>query len=149
MTASALTCPFTANCPAGIAMKISMRKNSIRPRPMLIKLYLLASHYRPDWPETWVMLNKNHPLTAFLFDLSGMMVIIGIVGMMMRRVQKGSDQKLSGFPSADWTAYALLGSIIITACQQCVRIMNTHVRRNKLSLEVLDIVPLVQKALSN
>lgn len=26
-------------------------------------------------------INKNHPLTAFLFDLSGMMVIIGIVGM--------------------------------------------------------------------
>ena len=26
-------------------------------------------------------INKNHPLTAFLFDLSSMMVIIGIVGM--------------------------------------------------------------------
>ena len=26
-------------------------------------------------------INKNHPLTAFLFDLSGMMVIIGIVGI--------------------------------------------------------------------
>ena len=38
---------------------------------------------------------------------------------------------------------------VITACQQCVRTMNTHVRRNKLPLEVLDIVQLVQKALRN
>jgi len=74
---------------------------------------LLASLWRPEWPVAWVMLNKNHPLTAFLFDLSAMMVIIGIVGMMMRRSQKRSNEKLSGLPPADWTAYALLGSIII------------------------------------
>jgi heterodisulfide reductase subunit D len=35
---------------------------------------------------------------------------------------------------------------VITACQQCVRTMNTFVRRNKIQLEVLDIVQLVQKA---
>ncbi|MEJ2169658.1 MAG: heterodisulfide reductase-related iron-sulfur binding cluster, partial [Desulfobacterales bacterium] len=35
----------------------------------------------------------------------------------------------------------------ITACQQCVRTMNTYVRRNKLPLEVMDIVQLVRKAL--
>jgi len=60
-----------------------------------------------------VMLNKNHPLTAFLFDLSAMMIMVGIVGMIMRRVQKRSDEKLSGLPTADWAAYTLLGSIII------------------------------------
>ncbi len=36
---------------------------------------------------------------------------------------------------------------VITACQQCVRTMNTYVRRNKLGIEVLDILQLVQKAL--
>jgi heterodisulfide reductase subunit D len=36
---------------------------------------------------------------------------------------------------------------VITACQQCVRTMTTFVRRNKIQLEVLDIVQLVQKAL--
>lgn len=36
---------------------------------------------------------------------------------------------------------------VITACQQCVRTMNTFVRRNKIQLEVLDIVQLVQKAI--
>jgi nitrate reductase gamma subunit len=73
---------------------------------------LLSSLWRPEWPGAWVMLNKNHPLTAFVFDLSAMMVMIGIGGMMMRRVQKRSDEKLSGLPPADWAAYALLGSII-------------------------------------
>ena len=59
------------------------------------------------------MLDKNHPLTAFLFDLSGVMVLIGIAGMIVRRWQKRTDQKLLGLPAADWAAYALLGGIII------------------------------------
>ena len=42
-----------------------------------------------------------------------MMIMIGIVGMIMRRVQKRSDKRLSGLPPADWVAYTLLGSIII------------------------------------
>ncbi len=36
---------------------------------------------------------------------------------------------------------------IVTSCQQCVRTMLTYVRRNKISLEVMDIVQLVRKAL--
>jgi heterodisulfide reductase subunit D len=37
--------------------------------------------------------------------------------------------------------------VVTTACQQCVRTMTTHVRRNKISLEVLDVVQLIQRAL--
>jgi heterodisulfide reductase subunit D len=36
---------------------------------------------------------------------------------------------------------------IVTSCQQCVRTMLTYVRRNKVSLEVMDIVQLVRRAL--
>ena len=36
---------------------------------------------------------------------------------------------------------------VVTACQQCVRTMNTYIRRNKLKFEALDIVQLVQKTL--
>ncbi len=36
---------------------------------------------------------------------------------------------------------------VITSCQQCVRTMLTHVRRNKIPLEVLDITQLVLRAL--
>lgn len=36
---------------------------------------------------------------------------------------------------------------VVTSCQQCVRTMMTHVRRNKVPIEVLDITQLVHKAL--
>ena len=36
---------------------------------------------------------------------------------------------------------------IVTSCQQCVRTMLTYVRRNKIPLEVIDIVQLVRRAL--
>jgi heterodisulfide reductase subunit D len=38
---------------------------------------------------------------------------------------------------------------VITSCQQCVRTMLTYCRRNKVSLEVLDITQLVQRALED
>jgi len=73
---------------------------------------LTASLQWPQWALTWAMLDKNNPLTAFLFDLSGMMVIVGIIGMIIRRVQQRSQLTLSGLPAADWPAYALLGGIM-------------------------------------
>lgn len=36
---------------------------------------------------------------------------------------------------------------VVTACQQCVRTMSTYVRRNKIKLDVMDIVQLIQRAL--
>ena len=36
---------------------------------------------------------------------------------------------------------------VVTACQQCVRTINTYVRRNKIPLKVLDIVQLVRMAM--
>ena len=59
------------------------------------------------------------------------------------------DNKLSGeIAKAKIDEVAASGAkTVITACQQCVRTMNTHVRRNKLGIEVLDFVQLVQKAL--
>ena len=37
---------------------------------------------------------------------------------------------------------------VITSCQQCVRTMTSHVKRNKIQLDVLDIVQLVRKSLA-
>jgi nitrate reductase gamma subunit len=74
---------------------------------------LIASLYWPHWPGAWAMLDKNHPLTAFLFDLSGMIVIVGIIGMIIRRVEKRSDASFFKLPAADWPAYVLLGGIMI------------------------------------
>jgi heterodisulfide reductase subunit D len=36
---------------------------------------------------------------------------------------------------------------VVTSCQQCVRTMNTFVKRNKISLEVMDITNLLMRAL--
>ena len=36
---------------------------------------------------------------------------------------------------------------VVTSCQQCVRTMTSYVKRNKIKLEVLDIVQLVRRAL--
>jgi heterodisulfide reductase subunit D len=59
------------------------------------------------------------------------------------------DNKLSaGISKAKIDQVLATGaSAVVTACQQCVRVMSTYVRRNKIKLEVLDIVQLVQRAL--
>ena len=36
---------------------------------------------------------------------------------------------------------------VVTSCQQCVRTMTTYVKRNKISLEILDITQLIHRAL--
>ena len=36
---------------------------------------------------------------------------------------------------------------VVTSCQQCVRTMMTHVRRNKVPIDVMDITQLIHKAL--
>ena len=74
---------------------------------------LSASLWWPQWPATWSILDKNHPWTAFLFDLSGILILVGVAGMIVRRFQAKSSGSLPGLPAADWPAYALLGSIII------------------------------------
>jgi nitrate reductase gamma subunit len=74
---------------------------------------LIVSLWWPQWPAAWIMLDKNNPWTAFLFDLSGVLVIVGVAGMVVRRYQEKSSGSLPGLPTADWPGYALLGSIMI------------------------------------
>ena len=59
------------------------------------------------------MIDKNYPLTAFLFDVTGVMVILGFVCMIMRKKLSGAADRLEGLPKADWPAYSLLGGIFI------------------------------------
>ena len=74
---------------------------------------LIASLGWPQWSGTWTMLDKNNPLTAFLFDLSGLIVILGVIGILIRRRQRRVADSTTGLPAADWPAYALLGGIMI------------------------------------
>jgi nitrate reductase gamma subunit len=86
--------------------------------PFLIRfcwglIALVASVWLPEWQGAWVMLDKNHPVTALFFDLSGMLVILGVALILLRKYVQGSEGKLEGLPAADWTAYSLMGGIII------------------------------------
>ena len=44
-------------------------------------------------------------------------------------------------------ALSIGADAIITSCQQCVRTMATYTRRNKIKLQVMDIVQLVRKVM--
>ena len=64
-----------------------------------------------SWP--WVMVDKNHPIGAFLFDLSGVLILLGAGLMIVRKTLLKSDQKPAGLPKPDWLAIGLLAGIIV------------------------------------
>jgi predicted CXXCH cytochrome family protein len=73
---------------------------------------LSASITNPDWPWIWDVLDKNNSLTGFVFDLTGLMILIGVISAMIRgRVQRASQ--VSGLPQQDRTALILIGGIVL------------------------------------
>jgi len=86
--------------------------------PFLIRfcwglMALVASLWWPEWPGAWIMLDKNHPLTALVFDMSGALFILGVVLILVKKYGPGSKSRLEGLPGPDWLAYGLMGGIII------------------------------------
>lgn len=73
---------------------------------------LLSSLWVPEKQLAWAMLDKNYPVGAFLFDLTGVMVISGVMLVLFRRAFRKSE-KLPGLPKHDWPASSLIGGIII------------------------------------
>jgi predicted CXXCH cytochrome family protein len=63
-----------------------------------------------DW--VWDMLDKNDPLTAFVFDFTGVMIIAGIVLAVFRKRITG-EAAMNDLPDHDWWAVGLLGAIVI------------------------------------
>jgi len=74
---------------------------------------LLSSLWFNKWSWVRIMLDKNHPFTAFLFDITGVMMIIGLTCMILRTKVIGSANRIEGMPKRDWPAYSLLGTIIV------------------------------------
>jgi len=73
---------------------------------------LLGSLWKPDWSWVWALLDKNHPITAFLFDFTGIMIIMGVVLALIR----GADRRLTrspDFPKQDRLALALIGAVVV------------------------------------
>ncbi len=74
---------------------------------------LLSSLCFNQWSWVRIMLDKNYPITAFLFDITGVMVIIGLTCIILRTHVVGVENRVEGIPRRDWPAYGLLGAIII------------------------------------
>jgi nitrate reductase gamma subunit len=75
-------------------------------------LALSVSLWRPEWSPVWVMLDKNHPSTAFLFDLTGIMVILGVC-LALARGLVADLKKTPGLPSQDRLALGLIAGIVM------------------------------------
>jgi len=74
-------------------------------------LALAGSLWKPQWPAIWDMINKNLPLTGFLFDLTGLMMLVGVVLAFIRgTVRRGA--RPSGLPGQDRLALGLIGGIV-------------------------------------
>lgn len=73
---------------------------------------LTASITNPGGVWIWDMLDKNNALTGFVFDLTGLMILIGVILALIRgRVQRAGQ--VSGLPNQDRTALILIGSIVL------------------------------------
>jgi nitrate reductase gamma subunit len=73
---------------------------------------LIGSLWKPEWSSIWAMLDKNYPITAFLFDLTGIMVISGVTLAFIRgeRTRSGHPR---GLPRQDRAALGLIAAIVI------------------------------------
>ncbi len=73
---------------------------------------LLTSLWMPSASIPWIMLDVNNPLHAFLFDLSGLMILAGVIATVLRKLASRSKD-ISGLPAHDWPALFLLGAIVV------------------------------------
>lgn len=73
---------------------------------------LLVSLWKPEWSAVWSMLDKNNPNTAFLFDLSGLLILLGVIMAFIRGIQRKTSLP-PNLPSQDRLALGLIGGIVI------------------------------------
>ena len=86
---------------------------------------LVLSNVAPAWSLTWYFVNKNAPGTAFLFDVSGALIFIGLIAAFMRG-QKADKTKLQALPSQDILALGLIaGTVFIGFILEGMRIAMT------------------------
>lgn len=73
---------------------------------------LAGSLWTPKWQPVWAMLDKNHPATAFLFDITGIMVLLGVV-LAIIRAYVVHPSRPPGLPGQDRVALGLIGGVIL------------------------------------
>jgi len=73
---------------------------------------LFGSVWKPDWPFVWHLVNKDYPFTGFLYDLTGVMILVGI-GLAFVRGLVRRKGRVSGLPEQDRLALGLIGAIVV------------------------------------
>jgi len=73
---------------------------------------LLGSLWAPGCEGVWVLLDKNHPVTALVFDTTGLMVMLGGVLALARRSPEASSGA-RGLPSRDRVALVLILVVVV------------------------------------
>ena len=73
---------------------------------------LIGSLSKPEWTWVWPMLDKNSPVTAFVFDLTGLMIILGLLFAYLRGQKQRSGQ-LPDLPRQDLLALGLIAAIVV------------------------------------
>ncbi|MFC1816236.1 respiratory nitrate reductase subunit gamma [Thermodesulfobacteriota bacterium] len=73
---------------------------------------LLFSLWKPEWSSIWFLLDKNNPNTAFLFDLTGIMILLGVAVAFLRGIYRQSEQ-FPNLPNQDRLALGLIAGIVI------------------------------------
>lgn len=72
---------------------------------------LLGSLWNPSGSWVWSVLDKNNPLTGFLFDWTGIMIIVGICIALIRGSEKISAAP-PDLPRQDRLALTLIGAVV-------------------------------------
>jgi nitrate reductase gamma subunit len=75
-------------------------------------LALLASNWLKETDLAWVLVDKNHSVTAFIFDLTGLLIFIGIA-MAFVRGGEAERHRTPGLPPQDRLALGLIGGIVL------------------------------------
>ncbi|MCJ7594279.1 MAG: respiratory nitrate reductase subunit gamma, partial [Desulfobacterales bacterium] len=73
---------------------------------------LAGSLWKPEWPWIRALLDKNHPMTGFLFDVTGIIMVLGLLLAFIRGRGRQAIQP-AGLPRQDRLALGLIGGIVV------------------------------------
>lgn len=82
----------------------------------IIRLFLalgtgLMAAIAPECPVTIALMNKNHPFTAFMYDFLGLMIVVGVLWAVIRRLMVKPSHSIA--EGQDKVALGLVGLLIL------------------------------------
>ena len=66
----------------------------------------------PAWAPIWNVVDKNHPLTALVFDITGIFIGLGVILALVRGAASESDRS-EGIPRQDRLALGIIGAMVM------------------------------------